>query len=81
MITQKQEILPFVTVGPSSVFTLSLEPLDPTAVMMFVNGIKIPYGEYVVGGSNNQTVTYTPSGFPIPPLLPTDTCEFWFIVL
>ncbi len=81
---QKQETLP-VTVDGQTVFTLSQRPLDPTAVMMWLNGVKMRYGvDYTVGGVSNQTVTFNPSPSNLNPdtpgLLTTDTCEFWYLL-
>jgi len=77
--SQKQETIP-VTVNGQTVLTLSQRPLDPTAVFMFLNGVKLRYGiDYSVDGVTNQTVTYVPSGSN-PPLQTTDVVEFWYLL-
>lgn len=76
---QKQETLP-VTVNNQTLFTLSQRPLDPTAVQMFLNGIKLRSGvDYTVTGSSNQTVTFIPS-LSNPALITTDVVEFWYLL-
>ncbi len=76
----KQEVLP-VTSNGQTVFTLSMRPLDPTTVQLFVNGVKISYGtNYTVSGSTNQTLTYIVSGSN-PALLTTDVVEAWYVLL
>ncbi len=78
LVTPKQESLP-VTVAGQTVFTLSVRPLDPTTVQMFLNGVKLRYGiDYSVGGVTDQTVTYVPSASN-PVLAVTDQLEFTYI--
>jgi hypothetical protein len=75
---QEQVTIP-VTVNGETVLTLPKRPLDPTAVQMFLNGVKLQYGvNYTVGGTTNQTVTYVVS-LSNPPLLTTDTVEFYYL--
>lgn len=57
-----------------TIFTLAQTPIQPAAVMMFVNGIKQEYGfDYSVTG---VTATYGGS----LTLLTSDKIEFWYIV-
>jgi hypothetical protein len=82
-IFQKQETLA-VTVNGQTAFVLTEFPLDPTAVEMFVNGIKQQFGiAYTVGGIGltNKDVTYIPNPPSVPNLIIGDICEFWYLVL
>jgi hypothetical protein len=79
LVAMKQETV-LVTVAGQTAFLLSKRPLDPTAVQMFVNGVKLQYGvDYSVNGVENKNVTY----FPSPPVHPTivlgDIVEFWYV--
>ena len=77
--SQKQEILP-VTFNGQTLFTLSARPLDPLAVQLYLNGVKLAYGvNYTVGGTTNQTVTYIPS-ILVPTLFTTDLLEAWYLL-
>jgi hypothetical protein len=77
--SQEQVTLPVTSDGQLT-FTLPNRPLDPTAVQMFLNGVKLQYGlNYTVGGTTNQTVTYIVSGSN-PALLTTDIVEFWYLL-
>jgi hypothetical protein len=77
--SQEQITLPVTSDGQLT-FTLPNRPLDPTAVQMFLNGVKLQYGlNYTVGGTTNQTVTYIVSGSN-PALLTTDIVEFWYLL-
>ena len=79
LTSQKQEILPIASAGQTS-FSLSMRPLDPTGVQLFLNGVKLAYGvNYTVGGVTNQTVTYIPST-TTPPLTLDDTLEVWYLL-
>lgn len=79
LTSQKQELLPVTTNGQTS-FTLSLRPLDPTAVQLFLNGVKLKYGiDYVVAGVTDQILTYIPSGSN-PALQTTDVLEAWYLL-
>lgn len=70
--TQVQETLLVINNSQTS-FTLSQIPIQPNAVVMFVDGIKQQYGvDYVV---SNNAVTY--GGVA---LLTTDEVEFWYLV-
>lgn len=74
LMSLKQEIIP-VTVDGQTTLSLSVRPLDPTTVQLFLNGIKLAYGvNYTVGGVTNQTITYIPS-VSNPSLLTTDVVE------
>ncbi len=71
--TQKQETIA-VSGNGQTAFTLTEDPLDATAVEMFINGLKQAYGtDYTVSGT---TVTYSGS----PSTLTTDTVEFWYLI-
>jgi hypothetical protein len=71
--TQVQETL-IVSFDSQSDFTLSQTPVQPDAVIMFVDGIKQEYStDYSVLGS---AVTYAGS----TSLLTTDVVEFWYLV-
>jgi hypothetical protein len=79
LTSQKQELLTVATVGQTA-FTLSLRPLDPTAVQLFLNGVKLKYGiDYTVGGVTDQNVTYIPS-VSNPTLATTDILEAWYLL-
>jgi len=72
-VLDQQEVVT-VTVDGQTAFNLSYMPLDTTAVLMFINGIKQIYNvDYVVFGN---VVTYT--GASPSTLLTTDTVEFWY---
>jgi hypothetical protein len=76
---QEQVTLP-VTVNGQTVFTLPKRPLDPTAVIVWLNGVKLESGvNYTVGGTTNQTLTYVVS-LSNPPLLTTDVLEVWYLL-
>lgn len=78
-VSQKDEVLP-VLVNGQTAFTLSFRPLDPTAVTMYLNGVKLINGvDFTVGGMTNTTITYVPSGTN-PPLITTDKVCFNYIV-
>jgi hypothetical protein len=78
-VSQKQETLA-VTSNGQTIFTLSQRPLDPMAVVLYLNGVKLRYGtEYTVGGPSNTTVTYVPSG-STPPVVIGDVLEAWFLL-
>jgi hypothetical protein len=80
LVTPLQITLP-VTVNGQTLFNLPNRPLDPTTVLMFVNGVKIDYGtNYTVGGPYNLVVTYIVSGSN-PALITTDQIELWYILL
>jgi hypothetical protein len=73
----KQEIITVPADG-TTVFTLTLRPLDPTTVQVYLNGVKLAYGlNYTVGGTTNQTLTYIPS-ILVPTLFTTDVLEAWY---
>ncbi len=75
---QKQITLPVTSNGQIS-FSLPTRPLDPTAVQLFLNGIKLQSGvNYTVSGTTNQTLTYIVS-LSNPPLETTDTLEVWYM--
>jgi len=79
----KQETLPITSNGQTA-FTLSSRPLDPTTVMMFVNGVKLKYGtDYIVGGTTDQDLTHLsiPAPSSNPPLKTTDVLEVWYALL
>ena len=77
--SQEQVTIP-VTSNGQTVLTLPKRPLDPTAVQMFLNGVKLQNGvNYTIGGTTNQTVTYIVSGSN-PPLQTTDIAEFWYLL-
>ena len=77
-IAQKQEILPVTTDGQIS-FTLSTRPLDPTAVQLYFNGVKLAYGtNYTVGGVTNQNLVYIVSGSNPAPVT-TDVVEVFYL--
>lgn len=77
--SQEQVTLP-VTVNGQTTFTLPNRPLDPSAVIMWLNGVKLQAGvNYTVTGTTNQTVTYIVS-ISNPPLETTDIVEFWFLL-
>jgi len=79
LTSQKQELLPVTTSGQTS-FSLSLRPLDPTAVQLFLNGVKLKYGiDYTVSGVTDQNVTYIPSASN-PALTITDILESWYLL-
>lgn len=79
LTSQKQELLPVTSNGQTS-FTLSLRPLDPTAVQLFLNGVKLKYGiDYTVAGVTDQILTYIPSGSN-PALQTTDVLEAWYLL-
>jgi hypothetical protein len=64
----------FSSAGGQTVFILSHPPIQPVAVMMFLDGVKQLFGtDYNVAGS---TVTYTGT----VPLINTDRIEFWYMV-
>ena len=76
---QEQVTIP-VTVNGQTILTLPNRPLSPTAVQMFLNGVKLQYGvNYTVSGTTNQTVTYIVS-LSNPALETTDTVEFWYLL-
>lgn len=80
-LSQIQEIIA-VTVNGQTVFSLSERPLDPIAVQLFLNGVKLSYGtNYMVSGITNQVLTYIPSlpFGPNPPLQTTDVLEAYYI--
>lgn len=63
-----------VSVNGQTVFSLSEIPIDDSAVLMFINGIKQQYGvDYLV---DNGIVTYNGS----PSLITSDIIEFWYII-
>jgi hypothetical protein len=77
--SQEQITIP-VTSNGQTVFTLPSRPVDPTTVQMFLNGVKLQYSvNYTVGGTTNQTVTYTVT-LTNPALETTDILEFWYTV-
>ena len=81
-LSQMQETL-VVSVNNQTIFTLGQRPLDPDAVQVFLNGVKLAYGtNYTVGGLTNQTLTYIPSipTGPNPPLVITDVLEAWYLL-
>lgn len=79
LTSQKQETIA-VTSNGQTVFTLGSRPLDPTAVQLFLNGVKLNYGvAYTVAGSTNQTLTYIPSASN-PSLLTTDSIELFYLL-
>jgi hypothetical protein len=79
LTSQKQELLP-VTSDGQTVFTMSLRPLDPIAVQLYLNGVKLKYGtDYNVSGITNTTVTYIVSDSN-PALTTMDILEIWYIV-
>jgi hypothetical protein len=76
---QYQGALP-ITVNGQTVFTLPSRPLDPTAVMLWLNGVKLESGvNYTVGGVTNQTLTYVVS-LTNPALETTDILEVWYLL-
>lgn len=79
LTSQKQELLAIASVGQTS-FSLTLRPLDPTAVQLYLNGVKLKYGvDYTVGGVTDQTLTYVPSASN-PVLQVTDVLEAWYLL-
>ncbi|MGW8181820.1 MAG: hypothetical protein ACWGQW_24080, partial [bacterium] len=83
LVSLAQETLTIASNGQTS-FTLGNQPLDPTAVMAFLNGVKLTYGvNYTVGGSTNQTLIYIPSAVPgpNPPLDTTDVLEVYYAMI
>jgi hypothetical protein len=78
-VSQKDEILPVLTNG-QTIFTLSLRPLDPTCVTLYLNGVKLINGvDFTVSGMTNTTVTYIPSGTN-PVLTTVDKMDFWYLL-
>ena len=70
---QKQES--FVGIVGQTAFLLSVRPLDHTAVLMFINGIKQQYGhDYVAAG---QAVMYSAIDYTIQN---GDVIEFWYVI-
>lgn len=56
--------------------SLSNRPVAPETVQMFLNGVKLRYGnDYSVGGDLGNVVTYLGT----PTLLSTDQIEFWYV--
>lgn len=81
-LSQTQEVLAVTSAGQVN-FLLGQRPLDPTAVQLFLNGVKLTYGSnYTVGGVTNQNLTYIPSApfGPNPPLVATDVLEAWYVL-
>ena len=81
LLSQVQETLPVTSNGQTD-FTLSKRPLDPAAVQVFLNGVKLAYGtNYTVGGPTDQTLVYIPSVplGPNPPLIVTDLVELFYL--
>ncbi len=79
LTSQKQELLTVSTAG-QTVFNLSLRPLDPTAVQLYLNGVKLKYGvDYAVAGVTDQVLTYSPSPSS-PALQTTDVLEAWYLL-
>lgn len=77
-IGQKQVPITISSDG-QTVFTLPVRPLDPIAVQVYLNGIKLEYGvNYTVNGTTNQTLTYIGS-VSNPSLVTTDTLETAFL--
>jgi len=77
----KQETLPVTTNGQTA-FSLSLRPVDPTTVIMWINGVKQAYGlNYTVDGITNQDLTYIPDPPTAPNLIVTDVVEVWYVLL
>jgi len=77
-LSQKQETL--AAAAGQTAFLLTERPLDPVAVQVYLNGVKLSYGtNYTVGGVTNQNLTYIPSGTN-PPLLATDVVEAWYVL-
>lgn len=80
LTSEKQEVLP-VTVNGQTVFALSMRPLDPSTVQVFLNGVKLTYGvNYTITGSTDQVLTYIPS-VSNPVLLTTDTVEVFYSLI
>jgi len=79
LVAMKQETV-LVTVAGQVAFLLSKRPLDPTAVQMFVNGVKYQYGtDYSVNGVENKNVTYFPNPPSHPAIALGDIVEFWYV--
>lgn len=79
LVSQKQELLTVATAGQTA-FTLSVRPLDPVAVQLYLNGVKLKYGiDYLVSGTTDQSVTYIPS-VSNPALQTTDILEAWYLL-
>lgn len=79
LISQKQELLEITEDGQTTL-SLSFRPLDPTAVQIFLNGVKLKYGiDYTVGGVTDQVVTYLPSSSN-PSLRTTDVVEAFYLL-
>ncbi len=79
MITPESETLAISVLGQTA-FSLSLRPLDPSTVQIFLNGVKLAYGvDYTIDGATNQDVTYLANPPTLPDLLVTDDLEAWYI--
>ena len=77
--SQFQGTLP-VTVNGQTMFTLPSRPQDPTAVLVWLNGVKLESGvNYTVSGTTNQTLTYIVS-LSNPALETTDVLEVFYLL-
>ncbi len=76
----EQEVLP-VTADGQTAFLLTKRPLDPEAVQVFLNGVKLRYNvNYTVTGASGRNLTYIVSDSN-PALLETDVLECFYLLL
>jgi len=74
-IAQFCEILS-ISVSGQTAFSLTNRPISPSAVILFLNGLKLQYGvSFSLSGPSNQTLTYT----GVETLVPTDVLEAWYV--
>lgn len=79
LTSQKQETLAVSSAGQTT-FELSARPLDPSAVQVYLNGVKLRYlTDYTIGGPTETTITYIVTASN-PAILLTDNLQAWYLL-